>query len=101
MKKLSWCTEMVTVLKPYHLRLEMLTSRSEYISVWSRSIAGAHVVNSNMQEVILALERDVVMVEVNVNSALQIVRRLKSIIEKIEDDARVEVRLFVEEGNYF
>ncbi|KAL9179427.1 hypothetical protein ACHAXT_008717 [Thalassiosira profunda] len=80
---------------------ELVLYRDENAADSVRSIAGAHVVNSNMQEVILALERDVVMVEVDVNSALQIVRRLKSIIEMIEDDARVEVRLFVEEGDYF
>lgn len=61
-----------------------------------RSIAGSNVVSYNIQEVIRSLDRDVVMVEVELDSALNIVQSLKAVIEKIQDQD-LKIELFVEQ----
>ena len=63
-----------------------------------RSIAGSNVVTSNIHEVIRALERDDVMVEVELSSAMSIVTRLKSVVEEIQAQNQIEVKIFLEEG---
>jgi len=66
-----------------------------------RSIAGSNVVSSDINEVIRALERDNVMVEVELSSALSIVQRLKSVVEKIQNQNQIEVAIILEEGFSF
>ena len=73
-----------------------------------RSIAAADVVSSNIHEVVRALEcvvagtssgnnNDLIMVEVEKESTLKIVRSLKQLVkEKLENEKRVQIVLYLE-----
>lgn len=63
-----------------------------------RAIAASTVVTSDVDEVIRALERDDVMVEVKSSSALHIVQRLKSVVEGIQARNQIDVTMFIEDS---
>ena len=72
-----------------------------------RSIAGSNIVSSNIQEVVCALERgsqredSAVMVEVEVESTIEIVENLKTIIEEKKQNDKIEIVFVLEEEACF
>ncbi|KAL7549990.1 hypothetical protein ACHAWF_013248 [Thalassiosira exigua] len=65
-----------------------------------RSIAAAHVINSNLEEVIRSLDGNVVMVEVDLTNALDIIQGLKSIVQSVQSQSKFDVIFFVEENGH-
>jgi hypothetical protein len=68
-----------------------------------RSVAGANVVSSNLDQVVLAIERCVensnslLVVEVDTKRTLYIVEKLRALIkEKLENHQQIQIILYVE-----
>ncbi|KAL3795907.1 hypothetical protein HJC23_002178 [Cyclotella cryptica] len=69
-----------------------------------RSVAGANVVSSNLNEVICAIERctesrnELLLVEVETNRALSIVDKLKKLVkEKIKNEKNIQILVCIDE----